>query len=59
MDPIAESNESEVSQRVHLNSNPLSTEQKIQYNIESIRVLKSIQKENRKASASKKMSYWI
>lgn len=56
MDPIAESNESEVSQRVHLNSNPLSTEQKIQYNIESIRVLKSIQKENRKASAEEKMT---
>lgn len=55
LDPKTKSHETEVLRRVYLESGTLSTEQKIQYNIKAIQVLKNVLNENRRASYEEKL----
>lgn len=55
VDHDIESDEAEVLRRIHLESNVLSTEKKIQYNIEAIQTLKTIMKEDRRAGYDEKL----
>lgn len=54
LDFQVESDEPQISERISLNFNSLSTEKKIEYNIESIRTLKTIIEEERKATLNEK-----
>lgn len=49
-----EGDETKILQRVHLESNRLSTKAKVRYNLDAIRTLKTVQKENRQATFDEK-----
>ncbi len=51
---VIESDETEILRRVHLLDTRLSTDTKIQYNVDAIRTLKTIQKEMREATFDEK-----
>ena len=52
--PESESTTNQVLERVHLSDERLSTKTKIQYNIEALRIVRQLQKENRTATLPEK-----